>query len=149
MFYFPSACEDGRLSDLTSKQAMESNGWAFVGFTHTDMNSNRHIKATCETSPNTWYGYCKKTCNSSVSAIFQDEDGTATLGYGQCWRGSNSKRVTVEVTLNGLLIDRAIYNQSSKTVTFPYQKGDVLEIKENYGIIKLNFLQVGCAGKYR
>ena len=75
--------------------------------------------------------------------LLQSKKTLICLGFGNCVKSS-----VVNVYLNGQLIGSAGPNQNSH-VKYMYKGGDILRItEENFGIIKINSLQLSCQGKW-
>jgi len=123
---------------------MESKGWEF----DVDVSMRDDEKPNC--GDETWYGW---TGSEAVGSIVLDGsgpiqtvlDGTGmvTMNYGNCY-----SQGLVNVYLNGNLISSAIANVKNKIVKFSFSNGDVLNITEEFGIIKLNYFEIACTGKY-
>lgn len=89
-----------------------------------------------------FYGYNLKYGIGRVSAIFKGS-GKANLRYSDCFNAG-----WVTVSLNGLEIDSTEIDQKRiETVTFQYEKGDFLELKEfNRAYIELYSLDLYDGG---
>ena len=129
------ACADSALSDVSSQQSMEENGWSF---SITDSEPEKH---SSKCGKGTWYGMSSGSAIGKVNAVFIGT-GSATLVYGNCWTGN-----TVKVWLNNKKLAVANGNALEKQVTFHFTKGDKLQIEEHGSIIKLNSLTISCDGK--
>ena len=129
------ACPDIELSDVSSQQAMEENGWSF---SLTDSEPEKH---SSKCGKGTWYGMSSGSEIGKVNTVFVGR-GSATLVYGNCWTG-----YTVKVWLNNKKVSVADKNKLKKKVTFQFTKGDKLQIEEDGGIIKLHSLTISCGGK--
>ena len=129
----------GDLADLSSKAAMESNGWVY------------HGKKGCGNG--NWYGdcgteswYCTGSEIGSISTKFKGT-GLATLDFGNCYK--ESKKGMVEVFVKSAKSKKwvskgdANKNEKSKSIKLEFSPGDELKITEkNGGIIKLNSFNV-------
>ena len=100
-------CPDHPLSDLTSQNVMEVNGW-IINATNT-FGTARYDRS-CGTD--TWFGF---TFNKPVGAISTTlkGTGTATLRFGDCCNDCGGDQL-VKVYLNGRLL--AETNKKSKSV---------------------------------
>ena len=141
-FYLANApCIDMKFSDVTSREVMEENGWAFenIGREFTRISNTRDDQCGDET----WYGWKSPSSNKSgrVSVTFA-ESGKATLAYGNCWG-----QETVDVYFNGTKIDAAGANELDKKVSFDFMERTTLDIKtKGKAILKINSLEISCAG---
>ena len=141
-FYLANApCIDMKFSDVTSRESMEENGWAFenIGREFTRISNTRDDQCGDET----WYGWKSPSSNKSgrVSVTFA-ESGKATLAYGNCWG-----QETVDVYFNGTKIDAAGPNELEKKVSFDFLERTTLDIKtKGKAILKINSLEISCAG---
>ena len=141
-FYLANApCIDMKFSDVTSRESMEENGWAFenIGREFTRISNTRDDQCGDET----WYGWKSPSSNKSgrVSVTFA-ESGKATLAYGNCWG-----QETVDVYFNGTKIDAAGPNELEKKVSFDFLERTTLDIKtKGKAILKINSLKISCAG---
>jgi hypothetical protein len=131
-----SPCE-GDSGDVSSKAAMEANGWVF-DFEYPD----RQNLAACKTSPQTWYGWSGRNAAGVLSRTLEGS-GKYTLDFGNCWNGGN-----VNVYLNNVKIGSAPPSTMSKVITFDYVDGDILQIKDEDGnsVVKLNGVSCAPAG---
>ena len=141
-FYLANApCIDMKFSDVTSREVMEENGWAFenIGREFTRISNTRDDQCGDET----WYGWKSPSSNKSgrVSVTFA-ESGKATLTYGNCWG-----QETVDVYFNDTKIDAAGANELDQKVSFNFMERTTLDIKtKGKAILKINSLKVSCAG---
>ena len=115
---------------------MMRNGWMFdLDYTNGEDGNEKNEKS-CKLDK--FYGYKGGNKVGSVSTIFKGS-GKANLRYQNCY-----KTGYVTVSLNGVEIDRTSNIDSTlvlskEIVTFQYEKGDLLEIKEFLtAIIKLH-----------
>ena len=121
---------------------MLRNGWNVdVDYSNGEGEENKNSqKRDCDS--NKFYGYKGGYKVGSVSTIFKGS-GKANLRYQNCY-----KTGYVTVSLNGIEIDRSSNIDSTlvpskEIVTFQYEKGDLLEIKEfQMAIIKLHNLDL-------
>ena len=118
---------------------MIKNGWNVdTEYSNTDDWSTEY-PINCGTQ--TFYGYHGDQKIGSVSTAFKGS-GNATLIFGNCY-----KKGFVEVLLNEKQLKQA--NQEKyKTVSFSFNRGDILKIREvNTAIIKLYYFGItGCEG---
>ena len=114
---------------------MKKGGW----FVDDAMEYDNVYSANC-IGYGAFWGYKLGWAVGSVVASFKGS-GRGTLDFGNCFSDGFTK-----VYLNGNLISSAGKNQKSKVANFKYNKGDVLEIKEEEtGIIKINSFKLeGC-----
>ena len=129
---------DKRLEDLSSKKVMQKNGWTInadnkLGW---DRNGNMVKDYSNRCGRETWFGYNRGRTVGWVKTTFRG-NGAATLNFGNCY-----KQGEVIVYLNENEISRAYNNTPKVETNFEYNKGDVLSIKEDKGIIKLNSLKL-------
>ena len=75
--------------------------------------------------------------------VWLGRSGIATLNFGNCFE----KPGEVKVLLNDDLIGSANENVMSNILEFSVSGGDKLKISEEYGIIKMNSLEIKCSGK--
>ena len=127
-------CPDKKISDVSNREVMEKNGWKF-NTSHSDMKWQR---SNC--GEGSWFGLHAGFAEGSVSTTFQGS-GTATLTFGNCWTSSLYK---VSVILNEELKAEAKGSELEKEVTFSFNQGDHLIIKEDGAIIKINSLIITC-----
>ena len=144
--YILELCLDQALQNVQSRHAMEAGGWITSGapdprtpgqYKTYSAPSGVHIGC----GSNSFWGYAHSRPVGFVQATFRGS-GSGILGFGNCVKSS-----VVNVYLNGQLIGSAGPNQNSH-VKFMYKGGDILRItEENFGIIKINSLQLSCQGK--
>ena len=127
-------CSDAALTDVTTKDTMEQNGWRF------SVSSEPNIVYDMSCGSATWYGYLGEERKGEVSATFQGR-GFAQLVYGNCWTDHG-----VDVYLDNFLISRSRENRTE--VGFQFFPGSILTIKEVNAIIKLHSLSIECFCKY-
>ena len=127
-------CPDKGLSEVSNREVMEKNGWIF-NTTHSDMTK---YKSRC--GEGSWFGFHSNIGYGSVSTTFKGS-GTATLSFGNCWTSSLYK---VSVVINGEVRSEAEGNVMAKEISFSFNKGDNLIIKEDGAIIKINSLDITC-----
>ena len=127
-------CSDATLTDVTTKDTMEQNGWRF------SVSSEPNVIYDMACGSDTWYGYLGKEREGEVSATFQGR-GFAQLVYGNCGTGHG-----VDVYLDSFLISRSRENRTE--VGFQFFLGSVLTIKEVNAIIKLHSLSIDCFCEY-
>ena len=113
---------------------MEINGWIF-NTSHSDM-----VWAKNYCGEGSWFGMHTGTVEGSVSTTFKGS-GTATLSFGNCWASSSYK---VSVVINGEIKSEAWGNVMEKEISFSFNRGDNLVIKEDGAIIKINSLVITC-----
>ena len=113
---------------------MEKNGWKF-NTSHSDMVWQKN---NC--GEGSWFGLHAGFAEGSVSTTFKGS-GTATLSFGNCWASTAYK---VSVMLNEEIKSEAKGKIMEKEVTFPFNEGDHLVIKEDGAIIKINSLNITC-----
>ena len=127
-------CPDKGLSEVSNREVMEKNGWIF-NTTHSDM-----VWGKSHCGEGSWFGFHSNAAYGSVSTTFKGS-GTATLSFGNCWAASLYK---VSVVINGEVKSEAEGNVMEKEISFSFNKGDNLIIKENGAIIKINSLDITC-----
>ena len=110
---------------------MENNGWIFIT-SHSDMVWMRDL---C--GEGLWFGFHYST-DASVSTTFKGS-GTATLSFGKCLTSPFYK---VWVVINGEIKSEAKGNE--KEISFSFNRGDNLIIKDHDAIIKINSLDIKC-----
>ena len=113
---------------------MEINGWIF-NTSHSDM-----VWGKSHCGEGSWFGFHSNAAYGSVSTTFKGS-GTATLSFGNCW---TSLAYKVSVMLNEEVKSEAKGKIMEKEVTFPFNEGDHLVIKEDGAIIKINSLNITC-----
>ena len=113
---------------------MEKNGWIF-NTSHSDMVWGRN-----HCGEGSWFGLHSGSAEGSVSTTFKGS-GTATLSFGNCWTSSAYK---VSVVINGEIRSEAMGNVMEKEISFSFNKGDNLIIKEDGAIIKISSLDITC-----
>ena len=127
-------CSDAALTEVTTKEAMEQNGWRF------SVSSEPNMIYDMACGSGTWYGYLSREREGEVSATFQGR-GFAKLVYGNCWTDHG-----VDVYLDNFLISRSRENRTE--VGFQFFPGSILTIKEVNAIIKLHSLSIECFCEY-
>ena len=136
--------DDSGLTDVSSKTAMESNGWVFKKECKKEGCGTKGCgtanwyevddKKVCGTA--SWYCSGSKA-EGSISAKFKSS-GSATLDFGNCY-----KKGIVVVNLNGARKSAAKAKVPSKSINFEFVTGDELKIIEKEGgIINLNSFKV-------
>ena len=118
---------------------MQKNGWTWSGndFRANDPNYvGPHLKADCSRYNKSWYGYAYGNAIGTIAATFQGS-GSAVLNYGNCYHSGE-----VIVSLNGNELSRVWGFVFEKEISFGFAKGDILEVKETSGIIKLNTFKI-------
>ena len=115
---------------------MESKGWEF----NVDVSMKEAEIPNC--GGETWFGWTGFEPVGSIKMVLEGY-GLATMNFGNCYTQG-----VVNVYLNGDLLSSASANVKNKIVKFSFSNGDVLNITEEYGIIKLNYFEIMCPGKY-
>ena len=116
---------------------MERNGWTFdIEYSSSDWTWATDFGLKCGNE--TFYGYNNNNTVGEVSATFLGS-GKATLGFGNCYKTGQ-----VEVQLNDYQVAHVQDYNPDVTITFYYKQGDVLQIKEGFAIIKMNYLKLEC-----
>ena len=143
------ACRDAyknnHLTDITSRDIMEANGWVFENLTSNIsycMPSRPTIKEKCRGENGThWYGWgCGKNVGA-VSITFKGS-GTATLNYGNCWDSGR-----VNVYLNNVKVSYSLPG-TTEMYRFPYNDGNELKIMDEEGNAIINIFDItfNCKG---
>ena len=130
-------CPDRRLSQVSDREVMEKNGWIF-NTSNSDMVSYRK-----HCGEGSWFGFHSDFEEGSVSTTFKGS-GVATLYLGNCWTSPVYK---VSVLINGEIKFVVRRNVMQKVISFSFNKGDNLIIKEDGAIIKINTLDITCNQK--
>ena len=119
---------------------MVRNGWIVNVDYSNGEDPHEGKEGSCKSGQ--FYGYNLKYGIGRVSAIFKGS-GKANLRYSDCFNAG-----WVTVSLNGLEIDSTEIDQKRiETVTFQYEKGDFLELKEfNRAYIELYSLDLYDGG---
>ena len=126
---------DVQLTDVSSKEVMEGNGWKF------DISHHKPSGTKDRCGSDTWYGY-KSPGNGWAGANFTGF-GNAILTFGNCFNSGK-----VQVFLNGVLRAAAERNVIEKRLHFNFHPKDFLLISEfETAIIKINLLSITCPGK--
>ena len=125
-------CEDKKLSNLSSTEAMEEGGWIFS----VELPEHSRYAGRCGTD--TWFGHTGDWGKGSVSACFKG-NGNATLIFGNCWY-----YYEVDVYLNHRQISTAYGNETRKEVHFHFTRGDNLRLEEAGALIKFHSLHISC-----
>ena len=113
---------------------MQKNGWTWSG---NDFRVNDPFYLShCSRYGKSWYGYAYGNAIGTIAATFQGS-GSAVLSYGNCYGDGD-----VIVSLNGNEISRIWGLLFEKEISFGFAKGDILEVKEHLGIIKLNAFKI-------
>jgi hypothetical protein len=115
---------------------MEADGWVFDFEFQEGEGRNIH---TCDTSPQTWYGWDGENRVGVLSRTLEGS-GKFTLDFGNCWISGNTN-----VYLNNVKIGSAPANTKSKVITFDYVDGNLLQIKDEDGhaVVKINGVSCG------
>ena len=140
---FNFVTDDSALSDLSTKTAMEGNGWVFAKDTKKPKKGCGigmwYDKVGC--GPASWY--CSGSKKGNITATFQGS-GNATLDFGNCY-----KRGMVEVFVKSAKSKKwvskgdANKNEKSKSIQFEFSPGDELKIMEpKNGMITLKSFKV-------
>ena len=118
---------------------MESNGWFFDLDNSMDLQEGTYHD---DCGGDTWYGWTAGNTVGSIRTVLEGF-GIAVVKYGNCFNKGQ-----VKLYLNDDLVSSANANVRNKIAKFLFSDGDVLKINENAGIIKLNFFEIKCTGKY-
>ena len=126
---------DKALQKVGNRKEMIAGGWVVDKAPHEEVIHAKNCGGQG------FWGYNKKTAvNGYISATFKGS-GKAILNFGNCLEGGVTK-----VTQHFRLIDNT--TQKSCIVEINYEKGQLLKIAEENGIIKINsFTLVGCENK--
>ena len=118
---------------------MENAGWNLgVGNWKNDKPS---LVADCRRGTN-WFGWSSYSEVGTLSATLEG-DGLATLDFGNCVSGDGE----VKVYLNDKVVDSAQKNTPSKTVSFNFQDGDILKLRDegSSSVIVINGITFMCS----
>ena len=107
-------------NDFSSKNAMESNGWAF---SWNDKYVFWPVAKYCDGVPSESYCGFMTPGDGVISYTFS-ASGTGTLKYGQSWH-----KGSVHVYMNNVELGSRS-TRGSSNVMIRYSAGDVLQIKE-------------------
>jgi len=125
---------NAHISDLSSKQGMQSRGWVFSPglTTMADPIGGHNSKGVFETCMNKSsakvYGYVDGDAVGSIKTPQLSGSGTGSLEFGNCWRFGY-----VGVYKNGQTIATSSQQGRWKTTTFNFQDGDQLELRDEGG----------------
>ena len=144
-----TGCADLKLENISKKSEMKDGGWTvYVSMSNGGDSSDRNadyaqVKESCEKDGILKFWGSKVGAGAGgntkgiVSATFKGA-GKATLTYGNCWRVGR-----VNVLLNGKELG-GVGPFGKDTAIFSYKMGDVLQITEDTGVIKLYDLMLEC-----
>ena len=142
MLYFIAdhlfSAEDKKLENLRDANVMEDNGWKIHCNKKVVSAFSQREKDLCGSE--TWFGSQRNNAIGWVNATFVGS-GTATLNFGNCWKEGN-----VWVYLNDKELSNVSNGTPTKEITFSYSESDILGIKEDNAIIKLNSLKLKRTG---
>ena len=115
---------------------MEKNGWKFNNSLFDDP-----LWAYNVCGEGSWFGFHDYT-DGSVSTTFKGS-GTATLSFGNCVVLSSSLH-KVSVVVNGEIKSVDMGNVKEEEISFSFNRGDNLIIKEHNEVIKINSFDITC-----
>ena len=118
---------------------MKNAGWSLD---ITDWQNNHGSVAPRCRRGNNWFGWSGGAGVGTVSTGLKG-NGEATLDFGNCWDLGE-----VKVYLNDKIIASAEKNTPTKTVSFNFQDGDILKLKDEgaNSVIALNGITMKCSG---
>ena len=103
-------------------------------------NFHRDVAPRCRRG-NNWFGWSDHAGVGTISTRLQ-RNGEATLDFGNCWDAGK-----VVVYLNDIAIASAEKNTPTKTVSFNFDHGDILKLRDEgaNSVISLNGLTMKCS----
>ena len=116
---------------------MKNAGWSLdLGYWE---NNHDCCTSKCRRG-NNWFGFDHGAGVGTISTVLPGY-GEATLDFGNCW-----DRGEVKVYLNDKIIASAQTNTPTKTVSFNFQDGDILKLKDEgaNSVIALNGISMKC-----